>query len=87
MLIAEPMGMSLTADSGLRGKLRRRSTRKRENRAMIDRIDTHPTPVKEKIIEKRNGEERRKIFTMLDPDIDRRKGERRKRSRKNRYLS
>jgi hypothetical protein len=54
---------------------------------MIDRIDTHPTPVGEKFIEKRSGEDRRKIFTMLDPDIDRRKGDRRKRSRKNRYLS
>jgi hypothetical protein len=55
--------------------------------AMIDRIDTHPTSTEEKFIEKRSGKERRQIFTMLDPDIDRRKKERRKRSRKNRYLS
>jgi hypothetical protein len=53
---------------------------------MIDRIDSHPTPTAHRIIEKRNGTERRKIYTMLDPDIDRRKGERRKRERKNRYL-
>jgi hypothetical protein len=53
---------------------------------MIDRIDSHPTSITEKFIERRNGEDRRKIFTMLDPDIDRRKGERRKRLRKNRYV-
>jgi hypothetical protein len=54
---------------------------------MIDRIDSHPTPIAHRFIEKRRGTERRKIYTMLDPDIDRRKGERRKRERKNRYLS
>ncbi len=54
---------------------------------MIDRNDSQPTAVNEKEIDQRDGEDRRKIFTMLDPDIDRRKGDRRKRSRKNRYLS
>ena len=52
---------------------------------MIDRIDSHPTPVNHKIIEKRSGKDRREIPTMLDPDIDRRKKERRRRIRKNRY--
>lgn len=67
--------------------VKRKAKSEKGNRKMIDRIDTHPTTVNDKYIEKRSGDERRKIFTMLDPDIDRRKGERRKRSRKNRYLS
>ena len=45
---------------------------------MIDRIDNHPTPRDYKDFEKRSGKERRKIHTMLDPDIDKRKGDRRK---------
>ena len=44
---------------------------------MIDRIDTHPTPNDPIYIEQRSGRERRKIHTMLDPAIDRRKGDRR----------
>jgi hypothetical protein len=60
---------------------------KGDKEKMIDRIDSHPTPIAHTFIEKRSGTERRKIHTMLDPDIDRRKGERRKRDRKNRYLS
>jgi hypothetical protein len=55
-------------------------------RKMIDRIDSHPTAITEKFIERRSGKDRRKIFTMLDPDIDRRKTHRRKRTRKNRYM-
>ena len=45
---------------------------------MIDRIDTHPTPNDPIYIEQRSGKDRRKIHTMLDPAIDRRKGDRRK---------
>lgn len=45
---------------------------------MIDRIDNQPTPFGYEDPENRSGEERRKIHTMLDPDIDKRKGERRK---------
>jgi hypothetical protein len=47
---------------------------------LIDRIDTHPTPPNKIYIEERSGKDRRKIHTMLDPAIDRRKGDRRKRS-------
>ena len=45
---------------------------------MIDRIDSHPTPDDPIYIEQRSGKDRRKIHTMLDPAIDRRKGDRRK---------
>ena len=45
---------------------------------MIDRIDTHPTPRDHIYFELRSGKDRRKIHTMLDPVIDRRKGDRRK---------
>ena len=45
---------------------------------MIDRIDNHPTPRGCKDSEERSGKDRRKIHTMLDPDIDKRKGDRRK---------
>ena len=47
---------------------------------MIDRIDTHPTPNDPIYIEQRSGKDRRKIHTMLDPAIDRRKGDRRKKN-------
>ena len=47
---------------------------------MIDRIDTHPTPHDRIYIDQRSGKDRRKIHTMLDPAIDRRKGDRRKRT-------
>lgn len=46
---------------------------------MIDRIDHHPTPTGYGDNEERSGKDRRKIHTMLDPDIDKRKGDRRKR--------
>jgi hypothetical protein len=46
---------------------------------MIGRIDEQPTPLDHKIHDKRIGKDRRKIHTMLDPDKDRRKGDRRKR--------
>ena len=44
---------------------------------MIDRIDTHPTPRDHINFELRSGKDRRKIHTMLDPAIDRRKRDRR----------
>lgn len=44
---------------------------------MIDRIDTHPTTRDVRYVERRSGNERRKIHTMLDPQVDRRKGTRR----------
>lgn len=44
---------------------------------MIDRIDTHPTAKVVRYVERRSGKERRKIHTMLDPQVDRRKGIRR----------
>jgi hypothetical protein len=47
---------------------------------MIDRIDSHPTSDDHNNFEERSGKDRRKIHTMLDPDIDRRKGDRRKRN-------
>jgi hypothetical protein len=49
---------------------------------MIDRIDTHPTRTDDKYVEKRNGKDRRKVNTTLDPDVDRRKGSRRKHKKK-----
>jgi hypothetical protein len=45
---------------------------------MIDRIDTQPTPLDAPYFEQRSGKDRRKIHTMLDPAIERRKGDRRK---------
>jgi len=45
---------------------------------MIDRIDNHPTPGGYDDFEERSGKDRRKIHTMLDPDRDKRKGDRRK---------
>jgi hypothetical protein len=45
---------------------------------MIDRIETHPTVKVYNNINLRSGKDRRKAYTMLDPDLDRRKGERRK---------
>jgi hypothetical protein len=47
---------------------------------MIDRIETHPTPHHHGDYEERSGEDRRKIPTMLDPDVDKRKGDRRKKN-------
>lgn len=47
---------------------------------MIDRIDTHPTSRDGNDYEERNGKDRRKIHTMLDPEIDKRKGDRRKKN-------
>jgi len=45
---------------------------------MIDRIETHPTTEKYYTINLRSGKDRRKGYTMVDPDLERRKGERRK---------
>ena len=45
---------------------------------MIDRIDRHPTAKGLEPFDERSGKDRRKVPTMLDPDIDRRKGERRR---------
>ena len=45
---------------------------------MIDRIDEQPTPKNQKIYDKRNGKDRRKVHTMVGPDKERRKGDRRK---------
>ena len=47
---------------------------------MIDRIDNHPTPSGYNAVEERSGEDRRKIHTMLDPEIERRKKDRRKKT-------
>ena len=44
---------------------------------MIDRIDAHPTTKDVSFVERRSGKERRKTHTMLDPEVDRRKGTRR----------
>jgi hypothetical protein len=49
-----------------------------EDLDMIDRIDRHPTAKGIEAFDERNGEDRRKVPTMLDPDIDRRKEERRR---------
>lgn len=46
---------------------------------MIERIDEQPTPKDHKVYDKRNGKDRRKVHTMVDPDKERRKGDRRKR--------
>ena len=52
---------------------------------MIDRIDEQPTPETDRNFRlikvfnnQRSRKDRRKIHTMLDPDKDRRKGDRRK---------
>ncbi len=45
---------------------------------MIDRIDEQPTPKDHKIYDRRTGKDRRKVHTMVDPDKERRKGDRRK---------
>ncbi len=45
---------------------------------MIDRIDEQPTSKNQKIYDKRCGKDRRKVHTMVDPDKERRKGDRRK---------
>lgn len=45
---------------------------------MIDRIETHPTFECYNNINLRSGKDRRRGFTMMDPDLDRRMEERRK---------
>ncbi|WP_319522345.1 hypothetical protein [uncultured Desulfosarcina sp.] len=45
---------------------------------MIDRIETHPTGKEYNNINLRSGKDRRKGYTMIDPDLDRRKEDRRK---------
>lgn len=47
---------------------------------MIDRLDTHPTQQDGKEFDERSGKDRRTIHTMLDPDRDKRKKNRRKMS-------
>ena len=44
---------------------------------MIDRIDHHPTSGENKGYDERSGKDRRKVHTMIDPDIEKRKGDRR----------
>lgn len=46
----------------------------------MDRIDDHPTDRNYKYFDERSGRDRREIHTMLDPDIDKRKGDRRKKN-------
>lgn len=46
---------------------------------MVDRIDEQPTPKDHKYYDRRSGKDRRKVHTMVDPNKDRRKGDRRKR--------
>ena len=45
---------------------------------MIDRIETHPTAEGYNNINLRSGKDRRKGYSMIDPDLDRRKRDRRK---------
>ena len=45
---------------------------------MIDRIETHPTRPDFEEVDQRSGKDRRQGTTMLDPEMDQRKGERRK---------
>ena len=45
---------------------------------MIERKDNYPTLRDYQDIDERSGRERRKAHTMLDPDMDRRKADRRK---------
>jgi hypothetical protein len=45
---------------------------------MIDRIETHPTVEGYNHINLRSGKDRRQGYSMIDPDLDRRKGQRRK---------
>ena len=45
---------------------------------MIDKIDEQPTSKNQRISDKRSGKDRRKVHTMVDPDKERRKGDRRK---------
>lgn len=47
---------------------------------MIDRVDTHPTPQNVNDLDQRSGKDRRTMHTMLDPDRDKRKRNRRKMS-------
>ena len=47
---------------------------------MTDRIDEQPAPTDHKKFEKRSGKDRRKVHTMINPDKDRRKQNRRKKS-------
>ena len=56
----------------------------KKDREMIDRIDEQPTAETDRnyiflneLTNRRNGTDRRKTHTMLNPDIDKRKGERR----------
>lgn len=49
-----------------------------EDLDMIDRIDRHPTAKGVEEFDERSGKDRRKVPTMLDPHIDRRKRERRR---------
>jgi len=45
---------------------------------MIDRIEAHPTVEGYNHINLRSGKDRRQGYSMVDPDLDRRKGQRRK---------
>jgi hypothetical protein len=45
---------------------------------MIDRIEAHPTTEGYNQINLRSGKDRRQGYSMIDPDLDRRKGQRRK---------
>jgi hypothetical protein len=51
-----------------------------EDKKMIDRLDTHPTPRNLRDVDQRSGKDRREMHTMLDPDRDKRKKNRRKMS-------
>ena len=51
-----------------------------EDKQMIDRLDMHPTPRSFKEFDQRSGKDRRTIHTMLDPERDKRKHNRRKNS-------
>jgi hypothetical protein len=53
---------------------------------MIDRIDERPTSKNHKLYDQRSGEDRRKVHTMIDPDKERRKGDRRKRDQERKLL-
>lgn len=49
-----------------------------KDRTMIDRLEMHPTFECYNNINLRSGKDRRNGYTMMDPDLDRRKEERRK---------
>jgi hypothetical protein len=50
----------------------------KEKNTMPDRINEQPTPLNQINHERRSGKDRRKVHTMVNPDKERRKKDRRK---------